>query len=78
MSTSQASATTRTINSKYRAVICDFQYSQIYPRFANSVSRFTKDLLFVDDGDSSKLTFKSEMWGDVRRVILPLIVDNVS
>jgi hypothetical protein len=32
----------------------------------------------MDDGDSSKLTFKSEMWGDVRRVILPLIVDNVS
>lgn len=48
-------------------------------KLGNALSKFTKDLLFVDvnDGDGGKLSLKREMWGDIRRVVLPALVEKV-
>jgi len=43
-------------------------------RFGEDWARLTKDLLFDSDGN---LKFKSELWGDIRRVILPTLIDKV-
>ena len=43
-------------------------------RFGEDLARLTKDLLF--DGEGS-LKFKSELWMDIRKVILPSIIDQV-
>ncbi|KAK2464849.1 hypothetical protein APHAL10511_003148 [Amanita phalloides] len=43
-------------------------------RFGEDWARLTKDLLFDSEGS---LAFKSELWQDVRKVILPEIVDMV-
>ena len=43
-------------------------------RFGQDWARLTKDLLFDSEGS---LKFKPELWGDIKRVILPAIVDNV-
>ncbi|CAL1710558.1 unnamed protein product [Somion occarium] len=43
-------------------------------RFGEDWARLTKDLLFDDEGS---LKFKSDLWMDVRKVILPSIIDQV-
>jgi hypothetical protein len=44
-------------------------------RFGDDWGRLTKDLLF--DGDGS-LKFKAHLWSDIRKVILPTLVNKVS
>ncbi|KAJ7583040.1 hypothetical protein C8J56DRAFT_865456 [Mycena floridula] len=48
-------------------------------KFASSLSKFTNDLLYVDahDGAGGRLSLKREMWGDLRRVVVPLLVEKV-
>ncbi|KAK0451135.1 uncharacterized protein EV420DRAFT_1561072 [Desarmillaria tabescens] len=43
-------------------------------KFAGGWTRLMKDLLFAEDGS---LTFKSELWSDVRRTVLPMLVKKV-
>ncbi|KAA1478008.1 hypothetical protein DENSPDRAFT_867808 [Dentipellis sp. KUC8613] len=43
-------------------------------RFGDDWARLTKDLLFDNDGS---LKFKPELWMDIRKVILPALVDQV-
>ncbi|TRM64115.1 hypothetical protein BD626DRAFT_547830 [Schizophyllum amplum] len=43
-------------------------------RFGQDWARLTKDLLFDSEG---RLAFKPELWNDIRRTILPSIVDKV-
>ncbi|PCH41878.1 hypothetical protein WOLCODRAFT_137602 [Wolfiporia cocos MD-104 SS10] len=43
-------------------------------RFGNDWARLTKDLLFDSEGS---LKFKPELWMDIRKVILPSIIDRV-
>ncbi|KAI0245752.1 hypothetical protein BJV78DRAFT_1260530 [Lactifluus subvellereus] len=43
-------------------------------RFGDDWARLTRDLLFDDEGS---LKFKSDLWTDIRRVILPSIIDRV-
>ncbi|KZP01029.1 hypothetical protein CALVIDRAFT_493481 [Calocera viscosa TUFC12733] len=43
-------------------------------RFGDDWARLTNDLLFDESG---QLAFKSHLWGDIRRVILPSILDQV-
>ncbi|PFH46331.1 hypothetical protein AMATHDRAFT_70122 [Amanita thiersii Skay4041] len=43
-------------------------------RFGEDWARLTKDLLFDSEGS---LAFKSEVWNDVRKIILPELVDKV-
>lgn len=43
-------------------------------RFGQDWARLTRDLLFDSEGS---LKFKPELWSDVRRVILPALVDRV-
>ncbi|CCM06183.1 uncharacterized protein FIBRA_08425 [Fibroporia radiculosa] len=43
-------------------------------RFGNDWARLTKDLLFDDEGS---LKFKPDLWMDIRKVILPSIIDRV-
>ena len=42
--------------------------------FGNDWARLTKDLLFDTEGS---LKFKPELWMDIRKVILPTIIDRV-
>ncbi|GLB36910.1 putative protein of unknown function (DUF4449) [Lyophyllum shimeji] len=46
----------------------------INKRFGEDWARLTKDLLFDSEGS---LKFKPELWNDVRKVILPQVVDKV-
>ncbi|KZT38525.1 hypothetical protein SISSUDRAFT_986068 [Sistotremastrum suecicum HHB10207 ss-3] len=43
-------------------------------RFGQDWARLTKDLLFDSEG---KLTFKPDLWADIRKTILPSIIDRV-
>ncbi|ESK85280.1 hypothetical protein Moror_11329 [Moniliophthora roreri MCA 2997] len=45
-------------------------------RLGTDVQRFTKDLLFSDDGEGH-LKFKKPLWNDVRSVILPVLIEKV-
>ncbi|KAK7458027.1 hypothetical protein VKT23_009935 [Stygiomarasmius scandens] len=45
-------------------------------RLGTDVQRFTKDLLFSEDGEG-QLVFKRELWNDVRDVIVPMLIDRV-
>ena len=47
----------------------------VLSRFGEDWARLTKDLLF--DGEGS-LKFKPDLWMDIRKVILPSIIDQVS
>ena len=61
--------------------ICDFsngfaiEFKYVLSRFGEDWARLTKDLLF--DGEGS-LKFKPDLWMDIRKVILPSIIDQVS
>jgi len=44
-------------------------------RFGDDWGRLTRDLLFDSEGS---LKFKTDLWSDIRKVILPTIVDKVS
>ncbi|KAG8905215.1 hypothetical protein FRB99_000484 [Tulasnella sp. 403] len=43
-------------------------------RFSSDWKRLTKDLLFDSDGN---LAFKPQLWHDIRRVIMPSLIENV-
>jgi hypothetical protein len=43
-------------------------------RFGEDWARLTKDLLFDSEGS---LKFKGDLWGDIRQVILPALVNKV-
>ncbi|KAK0472851.1 hypothetical protein IW261DRAFT_1506212 [Armillaria novae-zelandiae] len=43
-------------------------------KFAGGWTRLMKDLLFAEDG---ALTFKTELWGDIRKVVIPMLVEKV-
>ncbi|KAF8874992.1 hypothetical protein BD779DRAFT_1450453 [Infundibulicybe gibba] len=43
-------------------------------RFGEDWARLTRDLLFDSEGS---LKFKKELWGDIRKVILPALVDKI-
>lgn len=43
-------------------------------RFGQDWARLTKDLLFDSEGS---LKFKPELWRDIRKVILPAVIDRV-
>lgn len=47
---------------------------QLNKRFGEDWARLTKDLLFDSDGS---LKFKSDLWKDIRKVILPALVEEV-
>jgi Family of unknown function (DUF5923) len=44
-------------------------------RFGEDWARLTKDLLFDSEGS---LKFKPELWSDIRKVIVPTLVDKVA
>ena len=44
-------------------------------RFGEDWARLTRDLLFDAEGS---LAFKPQLWNDIRRVILPSLIDQVS
>lgn len=44
-------------------------------RFGQDWARLTKDLLFDSEGS---LKFKPDLWNDVRKIILPTLIDRVS
>lgn len=44
-------------------------------RFGKDWARLTRDLLFDSEGS---LKFKPELWSDIRKVIVPTLVDKVS
>ncbi|ODN78898.1 hypothetical protein L202_04426 [Cryptococcus amylolentus CBS 6039] len=44
-------------------------------RLGDDVKRFTKDLLFNSEGN---LTFKPKLWNDVRTILLPLLLEQVT
>ena len=44
-------------------------------RFGEDWARLTKDLLFDEEGS---LSFKSDLWMDIRKVILPSLIEQVS
>lgn len=46
----------------------------INKRFGEDWARLTKDLLFDSEGS---LKFKPDLWNDIRKVILPTLVDKV-
>jgi hypothetical protein len=48
--------------------------TQMNKRFGEDWARLTKDLLFDSEGS---LKFKPELWNDIRKVILPEIIDQV-
>ena len=52
---------------------CDTEECISYS-FGNDWARLTKDLLFDSEG---ALKFKPELWMDIRKVILPTIIDRV-
>ena len=43
-------------------------------RFGQDWARLTRDLLFDSEGG---MKFKPELWGDIRRVILPSLIDRI-
>jgi hypothetical protein len=43
-------------------------------RFGEDWARLTRDLLFDSEGS---LKFKADVWNDIRKVILPTLVDKV-
>ncbi|KAF8983945.1 hypothetical protein BDQ17DRAFT_1393896 [Cyathus striatus] len=43
-------------------------------KFGQDWARLTKDLLFDDEGN---LKFKPELWSDIRKVILPQLIDKI-
>lgn len=43
-------------------------------RFGNDWARLTHDLLFDSEGS---LKFKGELWSDIRKVILPTLMEQV-
>jgi hypothetical protein len=43
-------------------------------RFGEDWARLTKDILFDSEGS---LKFKADLWSDIRRVIVPTLVDQV-
>ena len=43
-------------------------------RFGQDWARLTKDLLFDSEGS---LKFKPELWNDVRKVIVPTLIDQI-
>ncbi|WVN90208.1 uncharacterized protein L203_105444 [Cryptococcus depauperatus CBS 7841] len=44
-------------------------------RLGDDIKRFTKDLLFNSEGN---LAFKPKLWNDVRQVLLPVLLENVT
>lgn len=47
---------------------------QLNQRFGQDWARLTKDLLFDSEGE---LKFKPELWRDIRKVILPAVIDKI-
>ncbi|THH17056.1 hypothetical protein EUX98_g9201 [Antrodiella citrinella] len=47
---------------------------QLNKRFGEDWARLTKDLLFDEEG---QLSFKSDLWMDIRKVILPSLIEQV-
>lgn len=43
-------------------------------RFGQDLARLSRDLLFDSDG---KLAYKPELWNDIRKVILPTLIEKV-
>lgn len=43
-------------------------------RFADDWGRLTKDLLFDAEGS---LKFKAELWNDIRKIIMPTLINKV-
>ena len=43
-------------------------------RFGQDLARFSRDLLFDSEG---KLSYKPELWLDIRKVILPTLIERV-
>ncbi|KAG7443718.1 uncharacterized protein BT62DRAFT_971879 [Guyanagaster necrorhizus] len=43
-------------------------------KFAGGWTQFMKDLLFAEDGG---LTFKGDLWGDIRRTVIPMLVEKL-
>jgi hypothetical protein len=48
---------------------------QMNKQFGEDWARLTKDLLFDSEGS---LKFKPELWNDIRKVVLPQIINQVS
>ncbi|KZT25454.1 hypothetical protein NEOLEDRAFT_1133378 [Neolentinus lepideus HHB14362 ss-1] len=59
-----------TIGSWFRAMGDD----PLNKRFGNDWARLTRDLLFDSEGS---LKYKPELWNDVRKVIMPTLIDQV-
>ncbi|KAF9021426.1 hypothetical protein BDZ89DRAFT_1137988 [Hymenopellis radicata] len=45
-------------------------------RFASDWAKLTRDLLFAE-GEGGGLTFKKELWSDIRKVVVPMLVEKV-
>lgn len=52
----------------------EFDQDELNHQFGEDWHRLTKDLLFDGDG---KLTFKPELWQDIRQVILPSLIKHL-
>ena len=62
--------------SSFSASNSDFicEIFQINHQFGEDWARLTRDLLFDNEGS---LKFKPELWNDIRKVILPTLIDQV-
>lgn len=47
---------------------------QVNRQFGQDWAKLAKDLVFNSEGE---LTFKRELWDDVRKVLLPTFIDKV-
>ncbi len=45
-------------------------------RFASDWAKLTRDLLFAE-GEGGGLTFKKDLWSDIRKVVVPMLVEKV-
>lgn len=45
-------------------------------KFASNWAKLTRDLLFAE-GEGGGLTFKKDLWTDIRKVVVPMLVEKV-
>lgn len=50
------------------------QQDPLNTRLGEDLARFSRDLLFDSEG---KLSYKPELWADIRKVILPTLIERI-
>ena len=59
----------------FHSVACLSVFTQLNRQFGEDWARLTRDLLFDSEGS---LKFKPHLWNDIRKVILPQLIEQVS